>query len=171
MKPVLAQWPAQLLGLCGMVSLFFMYRQATRKNYLRLKLLSDILWAVHYVLLSAPGGAIPNLVGVARELVFLYDRKCQTRIRFWAALFIAVNAALAFSTLRSAVQLIPIFASMLVTVSLTMSRTSTIRLMSIPISTAFLIYDLLVGSWAGVLNEALSLISMISKSVSEHRTS
>lgn len=129
-----------------MTSLFFMYRQTARKNYLRLKLLSDILWAIHYLLLSAPGGAIPNLVGIVRELVLLYNRKCQTRIHFWAALFITVNAVLALSTLRSAVQLIPI-------------------------SIAFLIYDLLVGSWAGVLNETFSLISMISKSVSEHRAS
>ena len=171
MKPVLAQWSAQLLGVFGMTSLFFMYRQTARKNYLRLKLLSDILWAIHYLLLSAPGGAIPNLVGIVRELVLMYNRKCQTRIHFWAALFITVNAVLALSTLRSAVQLIPIFASMLVTVSLTMSKTSSIRLMSIPISIAFLIYDLLVGSWAGVLNETFSLISMISKSVSEHRAS
>lgn len=146
MKPVLAQWSAQLLGVFGMTSLFFMYRQTARKNYLRLKLLSDILWAIHYLLLSAPGGAIPNLVGIVRELVLLYNRKCQTRIHFWAALFITVNAVLALSTLRSAVQLIPI-------------------------SIAFLIYDLLVGSWAGVLNETFSLISMISKSVSEHRAS
>ena len=129
-----------------MTSLFFMYRQTARKNYLRLKLLSDILWAIHYLLLSAPGGAIPNLVGIVRELVLLYNRKCQTRIHFWAALFITVNAVLALSTLRSAVQLIPI-------------------------SIAFLIYDLLVGSWAGVLNETFSLISMISKSVSEHSAS
>ena len=49
-----------------MTSLFFMYRQTARKNYLRLKLLSDILWAIHYLLLSAPGGAIPNLVGIVR---------------------------------------------------------------------------------------------------------
>ncbi len=161
--------PAQIIGICGTVSLFVMYRQQEKKKYIGLKLLSDVLWALHYFLLSAVGGAIPNMVGIARELVFMNDGKKWADKKVWAAVFIIINAAFALSVIKSAIQFIPIIASALVTVSLTFKNTANIRLMTIPISTAFLVYDIMVGSWAGALNEVISLISMVSKSVSEHR--
>lgn len=159
---------AQLVGACGMITLFIMYRQTDRRKYLIFKLSSDIIWACHYFMLSAIGGAIPNMVGVVRELVFMRDIRRSAKA-VWAAVFIAVNAALAIWRADSLIQFIPICASALVTVSLTFRSTSHIRYLSIPISLAFLVYDLLVGSLAGAVNEILSLISMVSKVISEHR--
>ena len=159
---------AQIIGILGMLSLFVMYQQSGRKKYLCFKLLSDVLWAIHYFLLSAIGGAIPNLVGMVRELVFINDNKKWANKKVWAPIFIVINASLAIMLADSLIQFIPICASALVTVSLTMKNTAHIRLMTIPVCTAFLIYDLIVGSYSGALNESLSLISMISKSVSEH---
>lgn len=161
---------AQLIGFAGMVTLFIMYRQSSRKRYLFLKLASDMIWAVHYFLLGAVGGAIPNLVGIFREIVFLRPFRSRKSKIAWASFFIAVNAALAISLAESLIQFMPICASALVTVSLTFRNTANIRLLTIPICLTFLVYDLIVGSWSGALNETLSLISMVSKSVIEHRS-
>ncbi len=159
---------AQLIGAFGILSLFVMYQQSSRTKYLAFKLLSDAIWAAHYLLLGAIGGAIPNAVGIVRELTFLKEPKTRYERPVLAAVFIAVNASLAIYLADSLIQLMPICASALVTVSLTFRKTKSIRLLTVPICLTFLIYDLLVGSWAGVVNETVSLISMISKLIREH---
>lgn len=160
---------AQIIGILGTISLFFMYRQSSKKKYILLKLLSETLWAIHYFLLSAIGGAIPNLVGIAREIVFMNDNKKWANKKVWAAIFIAINWTIALILLKSAIQIIPICVSSLVTISFTFKKTSNIRLVAIPVCTTMLIYDILVGSWSGVLNESLSLISIIPKTILEHK--
>ena len=154
---------AQAIGLLGMGTLFIMYQQSSKKRYLTFKLLSDVVWATHYLLLSAIGGAIPNIMGVARELIFINEDKKWANKKVWAAIFITFNTAFALSLTRSVIQFMPIAASALVTVSLTFKNTKNIRLITLPISITFLIYDIVVGSWAGALNESISLISIISK--------
>ena len=158
---------AQGIGFCGMLTLFIMYQQSSRKKYLVFKLLSDVLWATHYFLLFAIGGAIPNLVGIAREIVFLNEEKEWANKKIWAVVFIVINVSVALCFARSAIQFVPIIASAFVTVSLTFKNTKNIRLLTVPISLAFLIYDIIVGSWAGVLNESISLFSIISKLLRE----
>ncbi len=158
---------AQLVGACGMLSLFIMYQQSNRMKYLYYKLLSDVIWTVHYLMLSAIGGAIPNMVGIVRELIFMKEFKKKYTKVIWAAIFITINASLGIILADSWIQFVPICASAFVTVSLTFQKTSNIRLLTIPISITFLIYDIVVGSWAGVLNESISLVSMISKTLSQ----
>lgn len=161
------QIAAQVVGVCGMLSLFIMYQQSNRMKYLYCKLLSDVIWTVHYLMLSAVGGAIPNMVGIVRELIFMKQFKSKYTKVIWAAIFITFNAILGIILANSWIQFVPICASAFVTVSLTFQKTSNIRLLTIPISITFLIYDIVVGSWAGVLNESLSLVSMISKTLSQ----
>lgn len=163
------QFVAQLVGICGMISLFVMYQQSGRRKYLCFKLLSDILWAAHYFLLSAIGGAIPNLVGIVRELVFMNDNKKWANRKIWVPVFIVINATLALSFANSLIHFVPICASALVTVSLSFKKTTNIRLLTIPISGSFLIYDIVVGSFAGALNETISLLSMISKLIVDYK--
>ena len=159
---------AQLIGIFGILSLFVMYQQSSRTKYLAFKILSDVIWAAHYLLLGAIGGAIPNVVGIVRELTFLKEPKKRYARRILAAMFITVNASLAIYLADSLIQLMPICASALVTVSLTFRKTKSIRLLTVPICLTFLIYDLLVGSWSGAINEAVSLFSIISKLIREH---
>ena len=162
------QLVAQVVGACGMLSLFIMYQQSNRMKYLCFKLLSDVIWTTHYLMLFAIGGAIPNMVGIVRELVFMKEFKNRYTKIIWAAIFITINAGLAILLANSWIQFVPICASALVTISLTFKNTTNIRLLSIPISITFLIYDVFVGSWVGVLNESISLVSMISKTLSQY---
>ena len=163
------QIAAQIVGACGMLSLFIMYQQSNRIKYLCYKLLSDVIWTVHYLMLFAVGGAIPNMVGIVRELIFMREFKSKYTKVIWAATFITINACLGIILANSWIQFVPICASALVTVSLTFKKTNNIRLLTIPISITFLIYDVIVGSWVGVLNESISLVSMIFKTLSQCR--
>ena len=152
---------AQIIGLGAMVSLFMIYQQKSRKRMLLAKLSADVCWVVHYLLLGGYAGMIPNLVGIFRELVFV-NRKSKKWASWicWPMVFIGINWLLGFRTFSSWFNLLPITASTFVTISLWIDNPRLTKLISIPISAAFLIYDLFVGSYIGMINEAVSMISI-----------
>ena len=92
------QIAAQIFGALGMAALFMSYQQTQRKRLIGCKLTADVMWVVHYLLLGAVGGAIPNFVGIFRELVFMRrsDSNARwTRSPLVPGCFIAINFILA----------------------------------------------------------------------------
>ena len=58
-------------------------QQKSHKGILISKLIAGICWVVHYLCIDGIAGAIPNLVGIFRELVFVNRKKHK-----WANLVI-----------------------------------------------------------------------------------
>lgn len=152
---------AQILGLGGMYMLFSMYQQKERRSLLKRKRLADILWSAHYICLFAWAGAIPNAVGILRESIFMHEEKEWTKSKLLPLVFIAISWTLAVITWKSAISLLPMCASTVVTLSLWVKDPRLTKLLTIPVCTAFIIYDVFVGSYAGILNESISLISIV----------
>lgn len=153
---------AQFFGLCAMAFLFSIYQQNKREKLLLCKLGADVCWVIHYLLLGAYGGMIPNFVGIFRELVFVKrESKAWADSSVWPIIFVLINWALGLRTFSSPVNLLPICASSVVTVSLWLKRPDLTKLLTVPVCICFLIYDIFVGSWAGVVNESISILSII----------
>lgn len=66
---------AQIIGAGGMAFLFASYQQTTHKRLIACKLGADVMWVMHYLCLSAYAGAIPNFVGIFREVIFMQSDK------------------------------------------------------------------------------------------------
>ena len=152
---------AQILGLGGTYMLFTLYQQSERKKLLMRKLCADALWGIHYVCLGAAAGAIPNIMGVFREIVFMNSDKKWAKLPMWPVIFIIISWILAIISWKSALSLLPMCASTLVTISLWVKSPKLTRLLTVPVCTAFIIYDVFVGSYAGIINESISLVSII----------
>lgn len=153
---------AQLFGVCAMICLFLIYQQKSRKGILLFKLSADVLWSVHYFLLGAYAGMIPNSVGILRELIFINRKdKKWARYIFWPIIFILINFGLGLRTFNSFYNVLPITASAFVTVSLWIDNPKLTKLISIPISASFLIYDIYVDSYIGILSESIAICSII----------
>ena len=153
---------AQCFGLIGIICLFISYQQKQRNSLILFKLCSDVMWVIHYLCLSAYGGAIPNFVGIFREIVFMKNDKKWAKPIVWPIFFIIVNWVLAISTWRSWITLIPIVASTAVTISLWLKNPTATKIICVPVSIAFIVYDVFVGSWIGIVNESIALISIAS---------
>lgn len=158
-------WLIQAVGIVGMAFLFCSYQQKERKNLILCKLGADVVWIIHYCLLGAVGGAIPNFVGIFRELVFVNRGKKWANSPLWPALFIVFNWVLALLNRKSALMLLPICASTFVTVSLWVKKPMITRAITVPVSVCFIIYDVCVGSWAGIINESVVIISAVSSMI------
>lgn len=153
---------SNLFGLGAMISLFLVYQQKSRKNILKCKLSADIFWIAHYFSLHAWAGMIPNFVGVFRELVFVNrDKRKWADTPIWVGIFIIINFILGIISFENVYDLIPITASSFVTVSLWINNPKLTKIISAPVSASFLIYDIFVGSYMGIINESVSIISII----------
>jgi len=153
---------AQLFGIGAMTSLFLIYQQKSRKKILFAKLSADICWVIHYSCLGGIAGMIPNAVGIFRELVFINRKdKKWASVMIWPVTFILINWALGVRTFHSWYNILPITASTFVTISLWMDNPKLTKLISAPVSTAFLVYNIFIGSYIGIINEIVSISSII----------
>lgn len=161
---------AQIFGIGAMIFLFSIYQQSSRKKLIISKLCADICWVAHYLCLGAYGGMIPNFVGIFRELIFVKrESKKWADLPFWPLLFILINWMIGFTTFKSQINILPIAASTFVTISLWLRKPKLTKLISIPISLTFLIYDIFVGSYVGVINESIAIISIIISFIRERK--
>ena len=151
-----------LFGLGAILSLYLVYQQKDRKKLLLMKLCADICWVGHYFFLGAVAGMIPNFVGVFRELVFINRKKYKFANMFiWPITFVLINVILSIISFEQWYDVLPIAASMLVTFSLWIDNPNLTKVISVPVSIAFLIYNVLVGSYVGVANESIAIISIL----------
>ena len=153
---------AQIFGLFAMLSLFIIYQQKSRKKIIIAKLSADICWVAHYLCLGGIAGIIPNMVGIFRELVFINRKdKAWANKLVWPIVFIAINFGLGMTTFHSFYNILPIAASAFVTVSLWIDNPKLTKLITIPVCIAFMIYDFYVKSYIGMINESISIVSII----------
>lgn len=126
------------------------------------KLTADIFWVLHYLCLGGTAGVIPNGVGIFRELIFINrkDKRWASSV-IWPIIFVVINWILGFSTFDSAYNILPIAASTFVTVSLWIDNPKLTKLISLPVSVAFMVYDVHIGSYVGVVNESIAIISIL----------
>lgn len=158
MKDIIA-W---IFGILAMISLFSVYQQSSRKKLIISKLCADVSWVIHYLCLGGYGGMIPNAIGIFRELVFVQREKHKlANSPIIPVIFIIVNFALGVRTFNSPINILPITASAFVTVSLWLKNPRLTKIISIPVCLSFLIYDIFLGSWIGMINESIGIISII----------
>ncbi len=87
----------------------------------------------------------------------------------WPILFIAINFGLGITTFHSLYNILPITASAFVTVSLWIDNPKITKLITIPVCIAFMIYDFYVKSYIGIINESLSILSIIISFIKERK--
>ncbi len=161
---------AQIFGLAAMASLLLIYQQKSRKKIIIAKLSADICWVAHYLCLGGIAGMIPNAIGIFRELVFINRKdKAWANKMIWPILFIAINFGLGITTFHSLYNILPITASAFVTVSLWIDNPKITKLITIPVCIAFMIYDFYVKSYIGIINESLSILSIIISFIKERK--
>jgi len=161
---------AQIFGLFAMVSLFLIYQQKNRKRLIIAKLFADICWVAHYLCLGGIAGMIPNAIGIFRELVFIKRKdEVWANKMIWPILFVAINFGFGMLTFHSLYNILPIAASAFVTFSLWIDHPKLTKMITLPVCLAFMIYDFYVRSYIGIINETISILSIILFFVNERK--
>ena len=85
---------ASILGWIAVAEGFFIYYSRTRRNVLRFKFISDLLWGANLLLTGAYTGALLNVIAMGREVVFYHrGSKKWASHRIWLPFFLLITAA------------------------------------------------------------------------------
>ena len=151
----------QIIGFIAIGVNLIIYQQKNEKNLLIWKLSSDILWLVHYILISANAAAAIAVVSSVREIVLLKSGDSLALKKKWMVIFIVFSVVSGLLTWKGVFSVFPCVASVLANISFCLSIPMLSRIMSFPVSVCMLTYDIFSGSISGIVNEAFTIISSI----------
>ena len=152
-------WIGFIFGTIGIAFNFSIYQQKTRKKLLLTKLIANCCWTLHYAFLSAWSGAAICSIGVLRESVFLNNHRKWAKSKLWLLLFVILGVVSAVLTWENPYSILPLVASVLSIYSFWRGNPTLTKILSLPISTCFLTYNIAFGSFIGIANEIFVLAS------------
>ena len=151
----------QLIGLIGTVLFFASFQCRSNKALFRVQLVSYGCYTVHLLLLGATTGGISYILNAIRS--FCLGSKIKfARSKAICVLLCALQLAALYVTWSGWISILPVAANIAATIGGYTHNARKIRVVGMLInSPLWIIYDGMVGSWAGILDEIASEVSMI----------
>lgn len=153
----------QLLGFLGAALFFASYQAKSNKRLFVLQTVGCLAFCVQFALLGAYSGCLSLLINLVRNLMLTkYNESALIRWKGWALLFSAASVASATLTWEGWISLLPVIGTVSGAVSCWTNNARTIRVANLTLNAPFmLVYDLLVRSWGGALNESVTILSIV----------
>ena len=162
---------AQILGYLAMIITILSYQAKTQKNIVTIQIFSTLTFTIHFILLEAYSGAILNLIGTIRAIIFSQRDKKWGAHYVWVIIFILLTFLSYFLTVfiiipeptvkTYLVELLPTLGFIATTFSLRMNNAKLVRRYSLLNSPLWLTYDIINGSWGGAITETFSIVSIL----------
>lgn len=150
----------QAVGFIGTILFFCSFQCRSNRNLFRVQFLSYLFYSVHLLMLGAATGGISYIINIFRSLCLGSRWRFARQPAMCVILCLLQCAALAF-TWAGWISLLPVAANIAATIGGYTHNARRIRLVGMLInSPLWIVYDLIVGSWAGLLDEAVSELSM-----------
>lgn len=130
-----------------------------QKSDLRLKqglIIHTILYGIHFFLLGLPTAVISCVIALVRICLSIY-----TKSWICAVILICASIGSAFLLSQTSVGVLPLLASVVLTISLFRFEGLKLRLGLLAGSILWLIHNIFVGSWGGIFLEICFCISTL----------
>lgn len=150
------------IGAISMLLVFISYQMNDRRKILIYQIMISLIWVIHFYLLEAYAAAAINLIGAARAVAFYFRGRYR-----WAsaacvpAAFCCASLIATALTWSGGLDVLAAAATVLQTIALWMRMPKHIRLLSLPASPMWLIYDILNRSYVGMITECFVLSSLL----------
>jgi inner membrane protein len=149
---------AQAIGAIAVIISLFVFQTNQRRTMLKLCMVSGILYAIHFFLLSAPTGAIMNLIGIGRA--YTYGGITPNRRHISVLIVFSVLAiAGGIITWQGPLSLLPIGGFICNGIAYWHTEPKQIRRWALTASPLWFTYNAVSGSYPGMLIEVVMLCS------------
>ena len=151
----------QLIGVAGTLLFFLSYQCRSNRNLFRVQLLSYLFYTAHLLLLGALTGGVSYMINTLRSFC-LGSRWKFAHSQGMCAIICAMQLAALALTWSGWVSILPVAANIAATLGGYTHNPRKIRIAGMFVnSPLWIVYDVCVGSWAGLLDEAVTEGSMI----------
>ena len=151
----------QIVGVFGILASVISFQCKKYNFILFFRICNEFIFAIQYLLLGAYTGMIANLIGCIRNIIFT---KLVSNNKRTTAYIITFSITFIFFGLvfwQGKKSILVISAKILSTLAYGNKNTTIVRLVIFITGVAWLIYNYTVFSYAGVVCEAFTLISLI----------
>ena len=151
----------QAVGLLGTLLFFCSFQCRTNRSLFRVQFLSYLLYTAHLQLLGAVTGGVSYLINTLRSLC-LGSKWRFARTKTMCALLCLLQLAALALTWAGWISILPVAANIAATIGGYTHNPRKIRLTAMLInSPLWIVYDVIVGSWAGILDEVVTEASIL----------
>lgn len=148
----------QLIGFVGLLLFALSFQPKTKQKILGFQVFSFLFWALHYALLGAWTGTALALLNSLRVIAFY---KYKTRPRWLLYTFLILALLFAAITWEGYISLFVVGGVFFATISTFQQDEQKLRYLFPPSNIMWIVYNLFVRSYSGVLSEIIVLISII----------
>lgn len=153
---------AQIVGILAIIVFAISPHQKTKKKVLIFQLISNMLYALQYLLLGAFSAVATNIVGGIKNLIFYFYTKAEKEIpNKFLYVYIIIIVIFGIFTFNGIISVIPILVSILYAYAVWQDSLKVYRIITIIGSIAWIIYNFIVGAYVGVAGNVFQLISAI----------
>lgn len=152
----------QGVGYLALLFVILSFQNSTRVKILLFMLVGILLFVIHYALLGAWIGSLMNLIEAA--MVFIAYKKetdAWAQKKFWPYVFIVIFIVAGAMTAKSIVDCLPVLAQIFGTIAVWQTNPRAIRFIMLVPRPLWFTYNLVVGSYAGMITEAFILVSVL----------
>lgn len=152
----------QILGFLGLAAMVISFQMKNAKGVLVLMLLSDSFFGAQYLLLGSVAGMLVLCVSLVRNLMMLLrERWPKLGWKGWMPILIIFEVLICWKTIANWYDVLPIIGFALATISFWSKDPQKLRLANmIAICPVFFVFNFMVGSWGGMLNEVITWVSV-----------
>lgn len=158
----------QGIGIIGLLFAVISFQKNSSKGILLFQILASTAFILHFLLIGAYTGSALNFIGVVRNLLFYYigsrrrnKSENHANKKLWLYLFIVIYIIAGSLTYKNFYSIFPIVGTIFSTVSLWIKNPKYIRLVMLPSSPCWMIYNFVNMSIAGVMTELFVMSSLI----------
>ena len=152
---------AQLIGFFGLLASMTAYQMKTQKRIVMIQIISCSFFTAHFLMLQAYTGALMNFIAAVRSVVFANKDKKWAKSNWWIVFFSLVCVLAVSLSWEGFLSLLPMLGMVLTTISWGIENARLVRMISLPSSPLWIIYNFVSGSTAGVLTELFVMTSII----------
>lgn len=151
----------QAIGFFGTILFFLSYQFKSNKTLFRVQFVSYVCYTVHLLLLGATTGGISYILNTVRSFCLGSDN-AFLKSKAMCSMICILQVAALLVTWDTWWSILPVAANIAATIGGYTYSARKVRLVGICInSPLWIIYDIIVGSWAGILDEIVSEASML----------
>lgn len=151
----------RIIGFIGLILTFAAFQTNKHKNIVIIKLVSEFVFGIQYLLVGAYTGCVLNILGSVRNFTYLkLDEKGRsTRIAMFV--FMAVFTVAAVFTWDSWLSIFPLVGKLFSTAAYSLKNPRKIRLLNVPTAIMWVVYNVTFHMWEALFADSMSLVSVM----------
>lgn len=151
----------RIIGFIGLVLTFAAFQSNKHKNIVIIKLVSEFVFGIQYLIVGAYTGCVLNILGSVRNFTYLKLDEKGKSTRTAMLVFMAVFTVAAIFTWDSWLSIFPLVGKLFSTAAYSLKNPRKIRMLNVPTAIMWVVYNVTFHMWEALFADSMSLVSVM----------